>query len=528
MPSSSTLTPAFWLDPFRALQASDVALLALSGVAVLHIHTLEDLADNVDQAQWLVVGLNNDLELLENCFEIIEKSGYPCNVVCRVEKKNMALAVGAMRLGALYVLSTDEWGQEQWNTALSQPTSSNRMFEATVTSSITYHSEPEKEKTRTNQLVQRNEVAPRNQSPTARSVVYVDPASRNLLALAQRVAKANVTVLIEGPTGSGKEILAQVLHESSACASGPFVGLNCAAMPEQMIEDMLFGHEKGAFTGAVKEHKGLFEQAQNGTLFLDEISELPIHLQSKLLRVLQERTLVRLGGEKPISLNTRVIAATNKDLRQAIAEREFREDLYFRISTFKLRVPLLKDRPGDILPLISTLMARHAQNRDSFQVSYEAQAALCAYSWPGNVRELENVVQRAMVMCSDGLIKSEHLMFDDETSNPFLGNIEKAMELPVYTDTAANVPLQAAEKLGFTWRPPEERPETMSKDLDHGLVSAVKSNEHQLILSAIESTNSREQAAKKLGISPRTLRYKLAKLKSFSSGMMSMQNGVQA
>jgi two-component system response regulator FlrC len=156
------------------------------------------------------------------------------------------------------------------------------------------------------------------------------------------VAKAQVTALIEGPTGAGKEVLARVLHESSARARGPFVGLNCAALPEQLIDDMLFGHEKGAFTGAHKEFKGLFEQAQGGTLFLDEIGEMPMHLQAKLLRVLQERQLTRLGAERCVTVDVRVVAATNKDLRQAIVAREFREDLYFRISTFKLRVPPLQ------------------------------------------------------------------------------------------------------------------------------------------------------------------------------------------
>ena len=532
MPNSSILKPAFWLDPFRPLQASDVALLALAGVAALHIHTLEDLVDNVDQAQWLIVGLNNDLELLESCLDIIDKSGYPCNVVCRVEKKNMALAVGAMRMGAVNVLPTDEWGNEPWQTAMRKPSKSDKEFEPSVSSSITYHSEPPLETPKLVRLAQPIPTpiptAPAKPNPAARSVVYVDPASRNLLALAQRVAKANVTVLIEGPTGSGKEVLAQVLHESSDYSSGPFVALNCAAMPEQMIEDMLFGHEKGAFTGALKEHKGLFEQAQNGTLFLDEISEMPIHLQAKLLRVLQERSLVRLGGEKTINLTTRVIAATNKDLRQAIAQREFREDLYFRISTFKLRVPLLKDRPGDILPLVSTLVTRHAQRGQTYQISHEAQAALFTYQWPGNVRELENVVQRAIVMCSEGVIKTEHLMFDDHTPMPTLNNFELASHLPAYTDTPAQAPVLAAESLGFAWRPADETKEVMAKDLDTGLVSAVKSNEHQLIMAAIETTNSREQAAKKLGISPRTLRYKLAKLRDFSPSLVGIQTGAQA
>jgi two-component system response regulator FlrC len=333
-------------------------------------------------------------------------------------------------------------------------------------------------------------------------VVYVDPASRNLLALAQRVAQANVTVLLEGPTGSGKEVLARVLHESSPAASGPFIGLNCAAIPELMIEDMLFGHEKGAFTGALKEHKGLFEQAQGGTLFLDEITEMPIHLQAKLLRVLQERTLVRLGGDRLVSLDVRVIAATNKNLAEAILQREFREDLYFRLSTFKLRVPALQQRPGDILPLVARLLARHAADGQPYRVSAEAQGQLLAYAWPGNVRELENVVLRAIVVCSDHLITHEHLMFDDSAALPALSALPAVA--PVEADLSSLLPQESIDALA---------------PLGAGLQANVKSSEQRLIQAALETTQSRDAAAKKLGISPRTLRYKMAKFRSYSQGL---------
>jgi two-component system response regulator FlrC len=319
------------------------------------------------------------------------------------------------------------------------------------------------------------------------------------LALAQRVAKANVTVLIEGPTGSGKEVLARVLHESSDCARGPFVGLNCAAMPEQMIEDMLFGHEKGAFTGAMKEHKGLFEQAQGGTLFLDEIAEMPIHLQAKLLRVLQERMLVRLGGERVTDLNVRVIAATNQNLRDAISRREFREDLYFRISTFKLNVPTLAQRPGDILPLTAKLLARPAPDGHPYTVTPQAQALLLAYAWPGNVRELENVIQRALVICADHEITPDHLMFDDR--GPYF--LPAVMSAPAPTQVPAQAPIPASDYA------------LPLADASPGRVlhAAVRESEHQTILAAIDTTQSRLEAAKMLGISPRTLRYKLAKLR---------------
>jgi two-component system response regulator FlrC len=346
-----------------------------------------------------------------------------------------------------------------------------------------------------------------------------------LLALAQRVAKAQVTALIEGPTGAGKEVLARVLHESSARARGPFVGLNCAALPEQLIDDMLFGHEKGAFTGAHKEFKGLFEQAQGGTLFLDEIGEMPMHLQAKLLRVLQERQLTRLGAERCVTVDVRVVAATNKDLRQAIVAREFREDLYFRISTFKLRVPALRDRPGDIMPLVAQLLVRHAKD-ESFTVSAQAQSMLLGYGWPGNVRELENVVQRAVVLCADGHIDTCHLMFDDayDVYDGYDNNTPTQPALAARHDTPS-------VNTGFV--PEPDSTEELCDDEVTALMqypsaagaghlhTAVKSNEHQLIMAAIQNTESRIEAARQLGISPRTLRYKLAKLKG-GSDMPSM------
>jgi two-component system response regulator FlrC len=342
-----------------------------------------------------------------------------------------------------------------------------------------------------------------------------------LLALAQRVALANVTALIEGPTGAGKEVLARVLHESSARAKGPFVALNCAALPEHLIEDMLFGHEKGAFTGAVKEHHGMFEQAQGGTLFLDEVGEMPLNLQAKLLRILQERQIIRLGGDRTIDLDVRVVVATNKDLRAAIVAREFREDLYFRISTFKLRVPALRERPGDILPLVARLLARHAPTDRVLSVNAQAQAALQAYSWPGNVRELENVVLRALVMCPDNMITLEHLMFD-EAPTPAAREADGAA--PGQTPAAAAAtperlfaaPLPEPAPAGAFW--PAAAPAGLNTEDGASLQEAVKSNEHQLIMAAIQTTFSRMEAAHKLGISPRTLRYKLAKLKVNSPG----------
>jgi two-component system response regulator FlrC len=265
----------------------------------------------------------------------------------------------------------------------------------------------------------------------------------------------------------------------------------------------------------------LFEQANGGTLFLDEIGEMPLHLQSKLLRVLQERLLTRLGSEREVAVDVRIIAATNKDLRQAITAREFREDLYFRISTFKLRVPPLRERPGDILPLVSQLLVRHAKDTQ-FTLSLAAQKQLLTYLWPGNVRELENVVQRALVLCPDGQIDTMHLMFDDGTENSVLSNmsahtpiqsnlfVQEFQNTETFTHTSPAF-VKAENNVGLTESNTNYLP---SNNPAANLQEAVKSSEHQMILAAIQTTDSRMEAAAKLGISPRTLRYKLAQMRT--------------
>ena len=456
--SSVNVIHAVWLDPFSPVNDADRAQLDAAGISLETVRTLGELTLALRRAHMLVIRLGDSAELLQEVQTLIGQLGNTVPVLCRVDRRRMEVAVDAMRLGALHVLPADEWTPAVWQEAVQGLNS------------------PEL---------------------TTKSYVFVDPTSQHLLALAQRVAQTEVTALLVGPTGAGKEVLARVLHESSPRAKGPFVALNCAAMPEHLIEDMLFGHEKGAFTGALKEHKGLFEQAEGGTIFLDEIGEMPINLQAKLLRVLQEKKLNRLGGETLIDLNVRVIAATNKDLKLAIEQREFREDLYFRISTFRLRIQPLKDRPGDIMPLVIQSLTRHIKGGLPFSVSPEAQTMLTNYPWPGNVRELENVVQRAVVLCNNQHIELHHLMFDD------------AAEMMVSQDTSGFGKIAAYEPLPAPLH--KYAPATLNSAAN--LQEAVKSNEHQLILAAIQTTESRIEAARKLGISPRTLRYKMARLK---------------
>src|SRR5690606_12248406 len=250
--------------------------------------------------------------------------------------------------------------------------------------------------------------------------VVAAPASKQLLALCARVARTDASVMISGPSGSGKEVLARYIHQLSARNSGPFVAINCAAIPENMLESTLFGYEKGAFTGAVNACPGKFEQAQQGTLLLDEITEMDLNLQAKLLRVLQEREVERLGGRKTIKLDVRILATSNRNLKQAVAQGEFREDLFYRLNVFPLVWPALCERPEDIVPLAQHLLQRHCHHNGRSQVILTPAAAqrLQRYSWPGNVRELDNVMQRALIIAAGDEIDVDDIMLEQADMLP--------------------------------------------------------------------------------------------------------------
>ncbi len=312
--------------------------------------------------------------------------------------------------------------------------------------------------------------------------IACEASSRQLLALAARVARSDSTVMICGESGTGKEVLARYIHQQSPRADGPFVAINCAAIPDNMLEATLFGHEKGAFTGAIAAQPGKFEQADGGTLLLDEISEMPLALQAKLLRVLQEREVERVGARKPVSLNIRVLATSNRDLAAQVAAGAFREDLYYRLSVFPLAWQPLRERRDDILPLAERLLARHASKLQlgPVRLSPEASACLRNHAWPGNVRELDNAVQRALILQQGGLI---------EAADFCLAGVAPSM-------AAAALPELAS---------PEE-PAVLGEDL--------RRHEFQMILEALRSERGRrKEAAERLGISPRTLRYKLAQMR---------------
>ncbi len=321
-----------------------------------------------------------------------------------------------------------------------------------------------------------------------------DPQSLALLTLAERIAASDIPVLLEGPTGTGKEVLARFVHRLSARAAGPFVAVNCAAMPEAMLEALLFGHRKGAFTGAAEAGEGLFRAADGGTLLLDEIGELPLALQAKLLRALQEGEILPLGATKPLKVDVRVVAATNRHLAAEAQAGRFREDLLYRLNVFPLTLPALRERPGDIAPLAFAMLLRHAPRSVSGAagragwIARDALDVLEAHAWPGNVRELENVIRRAILLAGDAAeIAPEHIVFDT------------AVRAVAATESAPATPAPAAQ--------------------GRSLSDVAFASEARAILETLSRHGgNRAATARTLGISERTLRYRLASMRG--AGML--------
>jgi transcriptional regulator with PAS, ATPase and Fis domain len=257
-------------------------------------------------------------------------------------------------------------------------------------------------------------------SPAGYGLVYRDPAMLAVVQRAQRIARSEASVLVRGESGTGKEVIARYIHRNSPRAGGPFVAVNCAAIPEQLLESELFGHERGAFSGAIGQRIGKLEAAQNGTILLDEISEMDRRLQAKLLRALQEREVDRVGGRAPIRLNVRIIATTNKDLELEVTRQNFREDLYFRLNVVSIHLPSLRDRPKDVPVLAEHFIEKYRWEcgRSSRQLSTAALGALMAHDWPGNVRELENTIHRALVLTADAVIGVRALEVGPGTGGP--------------------------------------------------------------------------------------------------------------
>ena len=333
---------------------------------------------------------------------------------------------------------------------------------------------------------------PENDIQNSEEPVAVDSETRRVFQLAERVAQTDSTVLIMGESGTGKEVLARYIHRHSERSDKPFIAINCAAIPENMLEATLFGHEKGAFTGAHQSSPGKFEMANGGTLLLDEISEMDVNLQAKLLRVLQEKEVERIGGKKTISLDVRVLATTNRNLKEHVADGKFREDLYYRLNVFPLMWKPLRERKDDIVPLAERIIAEKHKDSDQPLVLDElAKQKLISHPWPGNIRELDNVMQRALILTHGPIIQEQDiLILDDEA----------------VTTTPISAPANC--------HPLFVSDDDIQDDGAGMLGEDLKKREFQLILDTLKSERgSKKNTAVKLGISPRTLRYKLAKMR---------------
>jgi two-component system, response regulator FlrC len=317
-----------------------------------------------------------------------------------------------------------------------------------------------------------NGTAEKSRKKSNPSIVTRSPVMQALLAMAKRIAPSGATVLIEGESGTGKELLARYIHEHSGRGRCPMLAMNCAALPDNLAESELFGYERGAFTGAAQRRIGKFERAHEGTLLLDEISEMPLALQAKLLRVLQEKEVDRIGGEQPIAIDVRVIATTNRDLTQMVKEGSFRQDLYYRLKVVPLTIPPLRARPEDIAALIDHFVRKHHLESDGDLPCFDADAMqkMILWQWPGNVRELENTIQRALLIRGGSSMGPELLLLEEDMAGT--GTVSPA----------------AAQLVGMT----------------------VKALEERLIAQTLQHVNqNRTHAAEMLGISIRTLRNKL-------------------
>ncbi|MDG0979711.1 MAG: sigma-54 dependent transcriptional regulator [Halieaceae bacterium] len=438
-----------WIDPN---QQQSLALRSALSERGIDLCTLPQWSGS-STARWLgqhpdgLVVVNVPITAREDVLDNIFANGLVQPILLRIPVTGLHLASQGFKLGATDVIDSDELNADFWMQTLQ---------------------------------THRNDEVAEFLKPAQKSVIFRDPKSKKLLNLSEKVGKAGVTALLTGPTGCGKEVIARVIHASSNRRQGPFIAVNCAALPEHLIEDMLFGHEKGAFTGAAREQAGYFEQAHGGTLFLDEIAELPIHLQAKLLRALQEKRITRLGGDVEIRLDIRVIAATNQALKDRIAQGLFREDLYYRLSAFQIRIPSLAERPEDILALAEHFLATTEFQSTALHLEACAKAKLKAHSWPGNIRELENVIMRAQILSDNDSICADDIEFDDLSSACSLFDAAHQAFAPAATS---------------------------------GLSDLVKQSEYAAIMDTIQKASTREEAAKQLGISPRTLRHKLQKLR---------------
>lgn len=342
------------------------------------------------------------------------------------------------------------------------------------------------------------------------TMIANDPSMKKVMQLADKIAPADATVLITGESGTGKEVMSRYIHEKSKRKDGPFIAVNCAAIPENLLESELFGHEKGSFTGASGRRIGKFEEASNGTLLLDEVSEMHPQLQAKLLRAIQEKEITRIGSNDPVKINTRILATSNRDLERSVQKGEFREDLYFRLNVVTLDLPALRDRPSDIVPLAQFFADKFAEDNsvEKKQLSQEAKDKITNYRWRGNIRELENTMHRAILISLEDELEADAIQLSESA---FSKGENKA-------ESASNAPDPSGVSGASTAEEAEEK-ELENPGAVEGLVGrSLADVERQMILNTLDNClGNRTHAAKILGISIRTLRNKLNQYKDEGS-----------
>jgi len=372
----------------------------------------------------LKMGGINGLEVLSR----LRKMGDQTPFIILTAYGNIPSAVEAMKKGALDFLEKPLPGPE---------TIRNLAKKAMETSRLNIE----------NQALKRGQPKP--------DLIAQDPAMKKVLNMARKAAGADITVLLTGPSGAGKEVIARFIHNNSKKNSGPFVGLNCAALPENLLESELFGYEKGAFSGADRRKPGLAELASTGTLFLDEIAEAGPDVQAKLLRVIETREFYRLGGSRLVTTDARFVAATNRDLRAEVAAGRFRQDLYYRLGVFPIVIPPLSDRPGDILPLTRHFLTRFGRKyaHSDLKLAPKTEKLILDYDWPGNVRELANTLERAALLCEDGIIQPHELLIENATgsSGGRLKDLEREAIVQALNEFNGNRK-QTAKRLGISVR----------------------------------------------------------------------------
>lgn len=338
------------------------------------------------------------------------------------------------------------------------------------------------------------------------SLIYNSPQMQQVVSMAEKIAPSDASVLITGESGTGKEVMARHVHRKSNRKTGNFISVNCAAIPENLLESELFGHEKGAFTGAVTRRVGKFEEANNGTLLLDEISEMDARLQAKLLRAIQEREIDRVGGNKPVKINIRILATSNRDLQKEVAKGTFREDLFFRLNVISLPLPPLRDRAGEIKPLAEMFIQKYskANGMPPRPLADAALEKLEAHSWPGNVRELENICHRAVLMASGNKIDTDAIIL------PSITGVSSPRPAAAQPEPQTTAPQQPAAETSAASASQEEASNSGAKEQKNLIGRTVASVERELILETLDHClGNRTHAANILGISIRTLRNKI-------------------